>query len=151
MLWTVLAASLYYYFRSRTGVIFLKIIIVNVYVPLNARHCAEYPQLAKSSLWARSVHSKMQSLEQGRGEEGQGTWTPNHQQCTLVECVVTEPESIKSLGERGRLLPFSWQSGYEWRRGKPIFWAEEKNSVNMEEVKICGKLGGVSSGVETWC
>lgn len=56
---------------------FFKIIIVSVYVPLNARHCAEYPQLAKSSLWARSVHSTMESLEQGRGGEGQGTWTPN--------------------------------------------------------------------------
>lgn len=78
MLFMALAAGLYYYFRSRTGVIFFfKIIIVSVYVPLNARHCAEYPQLAKSSLWARSVHSTMESLEQGRGGEGQGTWTPN--------------------------------------------------------------------------
>lgn len=98
----VLAAGWYYYFRSRTGVIFFffKIIIVRVYVPLNARH------------FVLSAHSWLD------GASGPGAYTPQWRawnragegkdrergpqtvnRCTLVQCVVTE---------RGRLLPFSW-------------------------------------------
>lgn len=57
----------------------------------------------------------------------------------------------KSSSKRGRLLPFSWQSGYHWRRGKTMIRAEEKNLVNLGEVELCGKLGGVSLCVKTWC
>lgn len=63
-------------------------------MPLNARHCAEYPQLAKSSLWARSVHCTMESWNRaGEGKDRErGPQTIS--KCTLVQCVVTEPKSV---------------------------------------------------------
>lgn len=45
----------------------------------------------------------------------------------------------KLLSKRGKLLPFSWQSGYQWRRGKTMIRAKEKNLVNLGEVELCGR------------
>lgn len=45
----------------------------------------------------------------------------------------------KLSSKRGKLLPFSWQSGYQWRRGKTMIRAKEKNLVNLGEVELCGR------------
>lgn len=52
----------------------------------------------------------------------------------------------KSLGEKGRLLPFSRQRGYQWKRGKTV-QGRRKNLTSAAEVNSRGWGGIGRSGV----
>ena len=105
------------------------------------------------AFWARGLHSRVDSFKQRRGGERWRTWTQSHKEHTLLQNLWLSLWFLsqrvwvnKSLGEKGRLLPFSWQRGYQWKRGKTV-QGGRKNLNNTAEVDS-RRWGGIGrSGV----
>lgn len=73
--------------------------------------------------------------------------------CTYTEFVVAEPdcECVSHWVREEDCFLSPGAVGIGGEAGKTVFRAEVKILVNVEGVRTCGKLGGVSLCVKTCC